>query len=425
MPDFQVPYRRISGLPAKAQEEIRRNFDEVTAGFKVLTSGPWIIVAADGTGDYTSIKTAIEATSSSATTPTTIFVKPGDYTDTSSVAVGGRNVHILADSPSPYASTAQTTWAFQGFTYASTATVTLEGLKISQNGSGNDFAQPSASARLDLTCRSVRFNQWTTGSASFAPTSATGAGTWAFIDSVLPRWRAGTATISITVRALRSTFATTASTTLTCTGAQRYVDCEIEATGANAAWLITHDIMQIESCTFTSGVGSADPQITHRPTAAVATKSARSIFVGNASHSINGGTFTLDLSGTSMGGGTPSIQQGVIGDNSLPAWVITTIGAALPANLLGCIVYISGCYSKLIIGTPGTKADVQLQGLAVPALTITTDKCHVAVAGQGFATATGKGYALTGNTNIVDFAGSSTYPVASTDVGAGNVVRAT
>lgn len=80
-PSFKVPWQHIVGLDPRAQEQIRRNFEEVGFTFDGLSPAPFKVVASDGTGDYTSIKSAIDAVSTSVSQVTVIFVKPGTYDD--------------------------------------------------------------------------------------------------------------------------------------------------------------------------------------------------------------------------------------------------------------------------------------------------------------------------------------------------------
>lgn len=69
---------------------------------ETVTSVPFVTVASDGSGDYTSIKTAIEAQAqvgvTAGTAPIVIWVKRGTYNDTSSATVDitNRNVVVIA-----------------------------------------------------------------------------------------------------------------------------------------------------------------------------------------------------------------------------------------------------------------------------------------------------------------------------------------
>jgi hypothetical protein len=58
---------------------------------------------------------------------------------------------------------------------------------------------------------------------------------------------------------------------------------------------------------------------------------------------------------------------------------------------------------------------------------IAADHCNIDVAGDGNALANRRSYTLdaTSDRNILDFAGASTYALAGTDAGAGNLIRAT
>lgn len=79
-PRADIPYHWIRGLPLEVQREIELNF--LTLGQAIdNATGPFIVVADDGTGDFTSIKTAIETCSASVTPGSgnaafNIYVKP-------------------------------------------------------------------------------------------------------------------------------------------------------------------------------------------------------------------------------------------------------------------------------------------------------------------------------------------------------------
>lgn len=95
----RVPFPIVSGiLNDRAVFELRRNFEALA---EVTSASPFVVVASDGTGDYTSIKTAIEAQAqtgnTSGTSAAVIWVKPGTYNDgsTTTVDITSRNIVLI------------------------------------------------------------------------------------------------------------------------------------------------------------------------------------------------------------------------------------------------------------------------------------------------------------------------------------------
>lgn len=69
-----MPFPFVDELPARARDQLARNFMELESEF---AAPPFLVVADDGTGDFDSIKDAIEAS----TTDALIYVRPGTYND--------------------------------------------------------------------------------------------------------------------------------------------------------------------------------------------------------------------------------------------------------------------------------------------------------------------------------------------------------
>lgn len=92
----RVPFPLVSQLPPRAVFELRRNFEELAIS---SGSSPFVVVASDGSGDYTSIKTAIEAQAqtgnTSGTSAAVIWVKQGTYNDGSTTTVDLTNRNIV------------------------------------------------------------------------------------------------------------------------------------------------------------------------------------------------------------------------------------------------------------------------------------------------------------------------------------------
>ncbi len=80
-----------------------QGFDPVTIALtgNVMTPGsviPDVIVAADGSGDYTSIQAAIDAAPANRTTPYVIFIKNGTYYEKVSVPQNKTFIHLVGES---------------------------------------------------------------------------------------------------------------------------------------------------------------------------------------------------------------------------------------------------------------------------------------------------------------------------------------
>lgn len=97
---FRFPYGRSDLTPEHPELALFMDRDRALEDYLTSASGryPWITVASDGSGDYTSIQAAVASVAANATA--TIFVKPGTYTDTgrTSPAVGS-NITIVAALP--------------------------------------------------------------------------------------------------------------------------------------------------------------------------------------------------------------------------------------------------------------------------------------------------------------------------------------
>lgn len=135
MPIFEFAYRLIHDLPPRAQQELLRNFQGVAATFGDLNDSPFVIVADDGSGDYTSIKVAVEtetakhALLASTDEAIVIFVKPSvagtSYNDhgaglvTQAAGAGSVNVVIVSATP---------TLGSDGLTSGETVSWHLDGL---------------------------------------------------------------------------------------------------------------------------------------------------------------------------------------------------------------------------------------------------------------------------------------------------------
>lgn len=138
----------------RSQFELRRDF-EALAG---LTALPFTVVASDGSGDYTSIKTAVEAQAqtgnASGQAPAIIFVKPGTYTDgnTATVDLTNRNI-VLVGSFAPGAGRpstqgyAETQWTVGGFriTGAVNGQLIMIGLRVVSNSAFLDGSTTASS----------------------------------------------------------------------------------------------------------------------------------------------------------------------------------------------------------------------------------------------------------------------------------------
>jgi len=161
----QVPYRSFPDLPQHASNQLFRNFDSLSKSLDQLASV--IIVASDGTGNYTSIKTAIESlptSTSSFWNKTLILVKPGSYSDAGAgrVKVGGRRFMVwcpLGDDPETisFSNFAQT-WTFDGFDLQATAVTPsfmFDGFNLVLNSTTLFFAN-QGSVIPDVTLRNCQ-----------------------------------------------------------------------------------------------------------------------------------------------------------------------------------------------------------------------------------------------------------------------------
>lgn len=110
--DFEYPFRLIHDVSPRAQREIQRDFQKVAEIFKSINS-PFVVVAIDGTGDFTSIMDAINSGAER------VYVKHGQYSDVSrgAIDIGTRTLMLEGSSELPYISgTPQLQWSFDGFT---------------------------------------------------------------------------------------------------------------------------------------------------------------------------------------------------------------------------------------------------------------------------------------------------------------------
>lgn len=169
---LELPYRYITGLPKRAQEEIRRDFEEVSIALGRLPS-VFVTVADDGTGDYDSIKEAVEATSQPGTNDeagTYIWVKPSvdPYSDNGAgqVDVSNRRVIIFATHPARVTILGRAqAWQMDGFvTTTGNGYVEVHGITLTLSGSEDLLNGASGNLEVILYRSSVSGGRGVCGS---------------------------------------------------------------------------------------------------------------------------------------------------------------------------------------------------------------------------------------------------------------------
>lgn len=118
------------------------------------SSSTFVVVADDGTGDFTSIKEAIEAQplAVSNEAASAIWVKPGTYDDNGlgAVDLSTRRVYVFTPPSADNLSSRLQRWTFDGFTNASgTALVTMVGFALA-TGATEDWLQGLGTTHLRL-----------------------------------------------------------------------------------------------------------------------------------------------------------------------------------------------------------------------------------------------------------------------------------
>lgn len=171
----------------KLREELRQNWLEIerwpVMGAADPTGLPFIVVADDGTGDFTSIKEAIEATTDTLTNTggRFIWVKPGTYDDSGDgiVDLTGRNVQVFAPTAglSFYVGSTQAVqaWKMDGFTCSSArGFVHCEGLQIQLAGTGSRLLNGATNETSCLFLRCIIESDGTSQAVVASGTFASG-----------------------------------------------------------------------------------------------------------------------------------------------------------------------------------------------------------------------------------------------------------
>lgn len=136
-----IPFSYIKSLSPADQSRLKRNFDQVLAQIK---GGAFTTVATDGSGDFKSIKDAIDSGA------TRVYVKAGTYSDVSRgrVNIAGRAIYLEGASGTSTALVVQ--WAFDGFAVSGTTDIELRNMSFgTSSGSGGMFDVSLAAVVLE------------------------------------------------------------------------------------------------------------------------------------------------------------------------------------------------------------------------------------------------------------------------------------
>lgn len=398
-PQIRIPYPFIEELPARARDQLYRNFIELEDG----TRQPFIVVASDGTGDFTSIKAAIEDQAAPGTGEgaTLIYVKPGTYSDSGRVTpAAGAQVVVWAASAllGPRAGMASNTspvpltperlkWAFDGFTVPASGTtqVSLIGLDA-QVSSGVWWADAAGSVIFGAENCRLR------GGTSLSPATITGRHEYFFTDCDvdIPTMLAGVNPPYVRGRGCRfNSFCGDGTYQMTGTGGGfsgindriRLLDCFV------SAGTVTYSTV---TSVVTDGISFRNCVLSISSLTVVSNR----IEVVDCTGNITTGSF-------SASDNTPAGENIMLADNWMPNSTWTLSGDETDA-------YISGYYGKLVLAIDAhaswfaCKADV---ALAVPAggtaMTISGGGWMVTAAFRPDAGGGGQALTVTGNNNTV------------------------
>lgn len=152
---FKVPFPKIPELGA-AERKVYRDFAAIEATINGL-SNTFVVVAADGSGDYLSIKEAIDAQaviSISRQGATIIYVKPSnvEYDDSGDgrIEMGGKRIVVLSGMATQSDTPAQS-WKFDGFMDTTNiGYLSIEGLHLNTTSSIDVFSTGGASLYVTL-----------------------------------------------------------------------------------------------------------------------------------------------------------------------------------------------------------------------------------------------------------------------------------
>lgn len=434
-PAFRYPYQIDTLVPhAPELEQITHYLmDRDRALEDYLTQAgqlPFIVVADDGTGDYTSIKTAIEAQDAtpSGDGPSFIFVKPGTYADTGSITLtAGTNIVVIAGAPltprpvfhtdysPPY--TLQE-WEAPAFTCPSsgTAEISFVGLNITLSGTVW-FATNSTGtvvARFH-TCELA-------GTGVSVPLYTSGAG---FTD---PNTRQIFMTNCLVRDSVPLFVTANASPLYHIVGSHIFSLCgssAVTVSGYGPTWITDSKLIMSDSLTLNPGTDVASGLWHLRFSDNVwVTGSTLTLAVGNDlvfsnnSDHYRGSTTNTEAMSlvVTVAHFADEKNHVVIAGNNMPSTFLTVNeGAYTLFN-----PYISGRYSRLKLGNVRAHANVALNQFGgTNALEITGDYSMV----TGSLIGSGTGVRVSGNNNLV-LVSLSGFGTPINDTGSGNYINA-
>lgn len=402
-----IPFPYLRSLPKADQQRLKRDFDAVLARSQV----PFTVVASDGSGDFRSIKAALEAGR------TYIYVKPGVYNDTGAgpVSIFGSGIltfYIVgaewADAETATASSA-ITWAFDSISC--------------------DAGDGSVAAR------------WNIRGMILSPTTSSVFSNSSGVDSIFlqnVRVNASLCQAVLTAVVLTNCLFTTAIFTSSQTNASLIVDrCTLQAGwivaasqilfSTGAVLRITDSVVQNQVSTTIKGTSgpngtgvviarnqwvgtTATISLTNSDTA------ANYIIAENWENGSGaGGVTTWNLD---QGLGSTNGPQCSFVDNSCPGWRVN-------ANYAGSASFrLTGIYGACSIACDGAlvSATFDLAGTNATGLTIGGNACAVQMSiMRGGATSTGLN--VSGGGNIVTIGGTGHVNTLYVDSGSKNIIN--
>lgn len=394
-----------------------------------LVALPFIVVADDGSGDFTSIKDAIEATTDSPSSDVGgrfIWVKPhstgGAYVDTGAgaVACGGRNVYVFGPSGDwGSGAVGHQAWQVEGLSWGAFGLATFEGLNIQLFSGASSRLLSGSDGRARFINCDVQSGG---GSTAVVASSSAIRSAFEYCNIGLPVFRGATTWSSVLVfdHCIGGVNFSPSGGAVTITGDANIFCYASDLTWRD--WAITggsgniNGNLVFDTCTLNSGTGGST--LTVADIHKVSISNMRDNYLGNSS--ANTGTWTF--SSASTVDRAPSIN---LSNNSL-RYISLVFSASAGNQQSNLVVRVSGIYRTLRTGASFTVADVVLgSGQTATVLTYVTvdnacQNCNIKAAVNGLnsgATVAGSiAYNLAGSGHILTLSGFATCPTASTPV---------